>query len=99
MNFHPDNPHRVSATPQQRMMQLKVRMQSIVRGLVALEMPPPHITSFLSGLIADDNYFSANFLFAFEHAQLDFNTYQFSSAFLRSNNFVAWVGQGMYYRK
>lgn len=55
------------------LVQLKVRLRAVVQNLCQLDMPPPHITTFLSSLISDGNYFPTSFLWPCESAALDFD--------------------------
>jgi len=59
---------------QGRMLQLKVRVTSIVRGICGLELPSPHVCEFLKNLISDGNFFRDGFLFDFEQQRLEFNS-------------------------
>jgi len=57
----------------QRMLQLKVRVKSIVSSLATSEMPPDHITQFFITLIDEDNYFVPTFLWPTEKDILSFS--------------------------
>jgi hypothetical protein len=56
-----------------RMLQLKVRVKTIVESIVNSENPPDHIINFLVTLVDDGNYFKSGFLYKFEKNFLEFN--------------------------
>lgn len=57
-----------------RMLQLKVRVKSVLRSITASPMPSERITKFLVTLTDDGNYFVKDFLFPCEIEQLEFTT-------------------------
>lgn len=56
-----------------RMLQLKVRVKTIVESIVNSEKPHDHIINFLVKLVDDGNYFKSGFLYNFEKKIFEFN--------------------------
>lgn len=55
-------------------VQLKVRLRTIVLNMLEAEAPPDHIMKLLLTLLDDNNYFEDDFLFACEKSRLETNS-------------------------
>lgn len=67
------DPKDTYGTLRARMLQLKVRIRAIIQNICTMPMPPPHITTYLSTLVTDGNYFPDEFLWLCENTAFDFD--------------------------